>query len=147
MSNKSAAIVSFIANLTPLYLGERHENTWCARSLQDGTLILPYSASEDTENEGWIRVCWQGDRQRQTEVSGEAIAALALERFVRLHGTGVHEEAIAAELFFLAQHFTFKTGCYVYLPQLSQPPHPVVRAVRRMGEGVLVNLLSKIAGG
>ena len=146
MSNKSSAIVGFIANLMPLYFGEHHENAWSARSLQDGTLLLPFSAREDSGDEGWIRVYWQGDRQRQTEVLGEAIAALALERFVRLHGTGIDEEAIAAELYFLAQHFTFKTGCYVYLPQLRQPPHPAVRVVRRMGEGVLVNLLSKITG-
>lgn len=146
MGNKSSAIVGFIANLMPLYFGEHHENSWCARSLQDGTLLLPFSAGEDSGDEGWIRVYWQGDRQRQTEVLGEAIAALALERFVRLHGTGIDEEAIAAELYFLAQHFTFKTGCYVYLPQLRQPPHPAVRVVRRMGEGVLVNLLSKITG-
>ncbi|AVJ33278.1 hypothetical protein CLM74_11130 [Stenotrophomonas sp. MYb57] len=146
MRSKSTAIVGFVANLMPLYIGERHENFWCARGLQDGTLILPFSEVEDAENEGWIRVCWQGDRLRQTEVLGEHVAALALERYVRLHGAGVDEEAIAAELYFLAQHFTFKTGCHIYLPQLKEPAHPAVRAVRRMGEGVLVNLLSKMAG-
>ena len=147
MNNKSAAIVGFIANLMPLYSGERHEALWCARSLQDGTLILPFGPREDTEDEGWIRVCWQGDQQRQTEVLGDKIATLALERYVRLHGVGADEEAISAELYFLAQHFTFKTGRHAYLPQLKKPAHPAVRAVRRMGEGVLVNLLSKVAGG
>lgn len=130
----------------PLYFGERDRNSWCARDLRDGTLIMPFSKEEDMENEGWIRVCWQGDPQRQTEVLGQQIATLALERYVRLHGIGVDEEAIAAELYFLARHFTFKTGCSICLPQLKAPPHPAVRVVQRMGEGVLINLLSKLTG-
>ncbi|MBK0052767.1 hypothetical protein [Stenotrophomonas sp. S39] len=146
MSNKSTAIVGFIANLAPLYWGERHGEFWCARSLHDGTLFLPFSADEDTEDEGWIRVYWQGDRQRQTDVLGTNITTLALERYVRLHGAGSDEGAIAAELYFMAQHFTFKTGCHAYLPQLRKPAHPAIRAAKRMGEGVLVNLLSKVAG-
>lgn len=146
MSNKSSAVVGFIANLAPLYYGERHGHLWCARSLHDGTLILPFTEDEDAEDEGWIRVCWQGDPQRKTETLGEDITTLALERYVRLHGVGSDEETIAAELYFMAQHFTFKTGCHAYLPQLREPAHPAVRAAKRMGEGVLVNLLSKVAG-
>ncbi len=146
MNNKSASIVGFLANLAPLYSGERHGDSWCARSLQDGTLITPFSADEDFENEGWIRVYWQGDTQRMTEVHGADIAALALDRYVRLHGTGADEESIAAELYFMAQHFTFKTGCHAYLPQLTKPAHPFIRAAKRMGEGVLVNLTSKVLG-
>lgn len=144
MKGKSTAIVGFIANLLPLYNGERHGDVWCARNLQDGSLILP--VAEDDEDEGWVRIHWQGDPQRQTEVLGEWIATLALERYVRLHGVGASEEAIAAELWFMARHFEFKTGCHVYLPQLREPAHPAVRAAKRMGEGVLVNLISKLAG-
>jgi len=146
LSNKSIAIVGFVANLAPLYWGERHGEFWCARSLHDGTLIVPLSANEDTEDEGWIRVCWQGDRDRHTVVLGTDIATLALEHYVRLHGVGADEETIAAELYFMSRHFTFKTGCHAYLPQLREPSHPAVRATKRMGEGVLVNLLSKVAG-
>lgn len=146
MSNKSAAIVGFIANLLPLYHGERHDERWCARSLQDGTLLLPFNAEEDPDDEGWIRIHWQGDPQRQTEAQGDQIAALALERYVRLHGVGASEDAIAAELWFMAEHFHFKTGCHAYLPQLREPAHPAVRAAKRMGEGVLVNALSRIMG-
>jgi len=146
LSNKSTAIVGFIANLTPLYWGERHGNFWCARSLHDGTLISPFTESEDTDDEGWVRICWQGDPERQTEVLGANITTLALERYVRLHGVGADEETIAAELYFIAQHFAFKTGCNVYLPQLRKPAHPALRAAKRMGEGVLVNFLSKVTG-
>ncbi len=146
MTVKSATIVSFIANLLPLYYGECQGEAWCARSLQDGTLILPFNPREDVDDEGWVRIQWQGDPQRQTEALGTSIAALALERYVRLHGVGADEEAIADELWFMAEHFRFKTGCHIDLPQLRKPVHPAVRTAKRMGEGVLVNFISKIAG-
>lgn len=145
MIGKSEAIVRFIANLLPLYSGERHNERWCARSLHDGTLILPFSADEDPNDEGWVSILWQGDAQRQTEVLGEQIATLALERYVRLHGTGASEEAIAAELWFMAKHFHFKTGCEIYLPSLSEPPHSLAKAGRtalEIGQGVLTNLIT-----
>ncbi len=73
--------------------------------------------------------------------------SIALERFVRLHGVGAHEDDIAAELWFMARHFHFKTGCSVYLPNLKEPAHPLIRAAKRFGEGVLTNLASKVVGG
>lgn len=96
-----------------------------------------------------MRAWWQGDPQRETLIDGDQIATLALERYVRLHGVGASEEAIAAELWFMARHFHFKTGCHTYLPQLQEPAHPLVRAGRtalRMGEGVLVNTVSRFMG-
>jgi hypothetical protein len=146
---KSAAIVSFLASLMPLYSYEDRESVGCARSLQDGTLVLPVDETEWDEERGTVRVYWQGDAQRETLIDGEHIATLALERYVRLHGAGASEAAIVAELWFMARHFRFKTGCDIYLPQLPEPPHPLVRAGRvalRMGEGVLVNLISKLTG-
>lgn len=145
MSNKSAAIVGFIANLLPLYFGERQDDRWCARSLQDGTLILPFNAEDDPDDEGWVRIHWQGDPLRQTDVLGDRIATLALERYVRLHGVGAREEAIAAELWFMAEHFHFKTGCHIYLPNLPEPPDALVRAGRKaleIGQGILTNLVT-----
>jgi len=149
MSGKSEAVVGFIANLLPLYDGERHEDLWCARSLIDGTLILPIDDSHDDDQLGWVRVRWQGDPTREQETRGDMLASVALERYVRLHGAGHDEEAIAGELWYMAQHFHFKTGCDVYLPQLREPPHPLIRAGKRavsMGQGVLVNLISKVIG-
>lgn len=143
--NKSAAIVQFTANLLPLYHGERHGEAWCARSLQDGTLILPSNSEEDPDDGGWVRIHWQGDPQRETEALGESIATLALDRYVRLHGAGASEESIAAELWFMAEHFRFKTGCEVDLPHLPEPPDALKklgRKAREIGQGILVNLLS-----
>lgn len=146
---KSQAVVHFLASLMPLYVGEQRESTWCARSLHDGTLVLPMDESDWDEARGRVLVHWQGDPARTSEIDGPDLVTLALERYVRLHGVGASEEAIAAELWHMARHFRFKTGCEVYLPGLAAPSHPVVRAGRtalRMGEGVLVNAISKITG-
>jgi len=150
VSPKSQAIVGFLASLLPLYEGERRDNVWCARSLADGTLIFPVDETGWDEERGIVRVWWQGDPQREMETDGDNIAALALERYVRLHGVGFSEEAIAAELYFLANHFMHKTGCQTYLPNLPDPPTQAVKAARavlRMGEGLLVNMMSKLVGG
>lgn len=149
MSGKSEAMVGFIANLLPLYDGERHEDLWCDRSLTDGTLILPIDDSRDEDQLGWVRVRWQGDPAREQETRGDMLASVALECYVRLHGTGYNEEAIAGELWYMARHFHFKTGCRIYLPQLREPQHPLVSAGKRalsMGQGVLVNLISRAMG-
>jgi hypothetical protein len=146
---RSAAIVAFIANLMPLYVNERFGAAPCARSLQDGTLILPVDESEWDEESGEVLVYWQGDPARSTSVHGDHIAALAIERYVRLHGAGANEETIAWELWFMARHYGFKTGGEPYLPQLQEPPHRLVRAGKtaaRMGEGILVNLISRVVG-
>jgi hypothetical protein len=116
--------------------------------MQDGTLVLPVDESDHNEELGTVRVHWQGDPQRESLADGDHIATLALDRYVRLHGTGATEEAIAAELWFMARHFRFKTGGDLYLPQLPEPPHRLVGAGRtamRMGEGLLVNLISKLS--
>lgn len=149
MSGKSEAVVGFIANLLPLYDGERHDGLWCARSLTDGTLILPIDESGDDDEQGWVRVRWQGDPNREQETRGDMLASLALERYVRLHGAGYDEEAIAAELWYMGRHFHFKTGCEVYLPQLREPPgrlQAVGRKALEMGQGLLVNFFSKLTG-
>jgi hypothetical protein len=149
MSGKSEAVVGFIANLLPLYDGERHEDLWCARSLIDGTLILPIDEFDSDDEQGWVRVRWQGDPTREQETRGDMLASVALERYVRLHGAGYDEEAIAFELWYMARHFHFKTGCDVYLPQLQEPPsqlRKIGRAIAKFGGGVLVNGVSKWSG-
>lgn len=149
MSGRSEAVVGFLANLLPLYDGERHEGLWCARSLTDGTRILPVDESGSDDEQGWVRVQWQGDPSREQETRGDMLATVALERYVRLHGAGYDEEAIAGELWYMARHFHFKTGCEVYLPQLREPPgrlHAAARKALEMGQGLLVNFFSKVTG-
>ena len=142
--SKSAAVVGFLANLSPLYVHEEHDGLWCARSVVDGTLILPVDETEWDEEVGRVLVHWQGDSARQSELRGEDLAAIALERYVRLHGTGATEDAIAAELWFMDRHFTLKTGCYANLPMLPEPPSrlaKLAKAALKFGGGVLVGTL------
>lgn len=148
MTTKSQAIVEFLGKLIPLYCYVKRDGDICgARSLQDGTMIQPVDESSWEEERGTVLVHWHGDPGCQSMIDGSDIATIALERYVRLHGVGAREEDIAAELWFLAQHFQRKTGCQLYLPNLNEPPHPFVRAAKRIGEGVLTNLVSKLAGG
>lgn len=141
----SAAVVGFIANLLPIFTHDNHGSLHCARSLLDGTLVLPVSADEWADEDAMVRIHWQGDANRSSVVQGELFATPIVERYVRLHAAGATEDAVAAELWFMTKHFTHKTGRTLYLPNLREPPHPVVRAGRKaleIGEGILVNLLS-----
>ncbi len=81
MSGRSEAVVRFIANLLPLYDGESHDSLWCARSLTDGTLILPIDESDSDDEQGCVRVRWQGDPSREQETRGDMLASVA-QRFV-----------------------------------------------------------------
>lgn len=149
MEGKSAAIVGFVASLMPLYDGEQHEGVWCARSLQDGTLVIPVDETEWEEERGTISVRWQGDPSREQFVEGTYFATLAVVRYIELHNLGQPSGRISVELEQLARHFEFKTGCYLYLPYDRSPPslvEAVATAVPRLGEQAVVNLLLKAAG-
>ncbi|MDD3762398.1 MAG: hypothetical protein PHP86_03795 [Nevskiales bacterium] len=150
MSEQSAAIVGFIAKLMPLYDGEDHEGVCCARSLEDGTLLLPQPAGEDEDSDNdFIRVRWQGVPEREQLVSGSDIATLAVVRYVQFHGVGRPAKDVAAELAHLSQHFSFKTGSSLHLPYEPSGPDlvsAVRRAVSRLGESAVVNVLTKAAG-
>lgn len=148
--NRSQRVVDFLANLAPLFGPEWQGESRYARSLSDGSLYAatPQDSGLD-QIPVWIRVHWNGDPTRSSEVDGEDVATIALERYVRLHATGYGEETVAAELWHMAKHFNFKTGCSLNLPQLREPPSHFERASRRaleMGQGVLVDLLKKFVG-
>ncbi|WP_017761477.1 hypothetical protein [Pseudacidovorax intermedius] len=142
---KSECIVGFIANLIPLYFPARHGGLYAAQSLEDGTLVLPVPTGEWDDEDGMVRIFWQGDPKSSTDARGEYFATPILDRYVRLHAAGASEDAIHAELWFMAKHFEFKTGGSIYLPHLKPPPHPIVRVGKKameFGQGILINLLS-----
>ena len=60
MSEKSQAIVRFIANLLPLYTHVQLEGQTCALSLLDGTIVAPIVAPEldPLDDDGWLTVYW-----------------------------------------------------------------------------------------
>ena len=146
----SAAVVDFIAGLMPLYDGERLDRVWCARSLEDGTLMIPLPAAEDDDpDNAFVRVRWQGTAAGEQIVSGRYVATIAVVRYVQFHATGQPAERTAAELAHMSQHFTFKTGLSLYLPYETSGPElvsAVRKAVGRIGESAVVNVLTKAAG-
>ena len=149
MEGKSAAIVRFIANLMPLYDGEKVGEAWAARSLQDGTLLLPLDESEWDEELGTVLVRWQADPAREQRVEGTYLATLAVVRYVELHQLGQPAERVAAELEHLAHHFQVKTGCNLYLPDVDTSPRlseVLQKAVSRLGEDAVSNLLLRAMG-
>jgi hypothetical protein len=139
-------IVAFIANLLPLYVGEQVEDQWCARSLVDGTLIVPLQGSEEHSDE-FVSVLWQGDPQRRTEVQAVFIASLAVARYVELHHSASHSKVMRAEMQHMAHHFTVKTGdALVFDEPGSDMMEVLERAVGRLGESVVIEVLKRAAG-
>lgn len=70
-------------------------------------------------------------------------------RYVQLHYTGQPRDRLANELELLAQHYEFKTGGSLYLPYERVPTGVsalVQKAMQRLGERGLIELLAKAAG-
>lgn len=153
MTSKSAAIVGFIANLIPLYVGERIGDDYCARSLTDGTLILPVSeaatGNAPDHKEGWVRVHWQGDPGRETETLGSHMASLALVRYIEMQSLGQPAKRVASEFAFMASHFSFKTGCSLDIEPADVSPDLIAllkATVGRWGERAVFAALMKAIG-
>lgn len=128
----SQATVGFIARLLPLYIEERRGKLWCARSLRDGTLLVPQEEPLDDDQEGWVCVHWQGDPDRQTIVKGVFLARLALVEYVVFHGAG-RPERIKGELEHLAHHFELKTGSSLGIDE-QEPIEELIRQTMRLAD-------------
>lgn len=149
--SKSQNIVNFIGSLMPLYIHEHYEGKVCARSLTDGTLVLPFTSEEEDDeyNDAWVEIYWQGDKNRRTTVLGELFITPILEKYVRLHGVGATEEQVAEELRFISQHFNFKTDCHPYFAKLGESPtfmDKSLQSVKKFGSGLLVDGIKKLVG-
>ncbi len=107
-SELSSSVVRFISKLLPLYVEEYHGRVVCARSLHDGTLVMPVAEDPDNEN-GMVRVIWRGDEASANVIRGIFLAQLAIGEYVRFHSLAKPEKA-ASDLNHLAQHFEVKTG-------------------------------------
>jgi hypothetical protein len=106
----SHRIVAFISNLLPIYTHEVIDEQICARSLVDGTLILPVEEEEDNEN-GFVTVHWQGDPSRSSEVIGTFLAGIAVAKYVEIHAIpNSADKRTKYEFAHMAQHFHYKTG-------------------------------------
>lgn len=114
--------VSFIANLLPLYTHEISGTLAGARSLRDGTLVLPciYDDEESAPEEEWVSVCWQGDTSRKTTIQGWLYASNAVIDFVTFHSVGKDTEYAKNLLKQITEHYEFKTSESLYVPYLDE---------------------------
>lgn len=144
--NPSQRIVNFIGQLLPLYVQENVNGVWCARSLTDGTLILPIDAPEDT-GDGFVAVHWQGDPCRRTEVQGVFIASVAVARYVELHHTATFSKPMRDEMEHISHHFTVKTGEELTFDAPDSGLLGLVgQAVGKLGEAAVIEILKKQVG-
>lgn len=145
----SERVVSFIANLIPLYNSEQVGDVWCARSLTDGTLIKPVPM-EEGEEDAWVDVLWQGDESRTTRVLSFLIASNAIARYAELHTAFSHPKSAARfEAQRMAEHFTFKTGQSVVFdaPDADEELLYWLReGARHLGKDTIISLLKKSIG-
>lgn len=142
----SQRIVDFVGHLLPLYVQEEVNGKWCARNLEDGTLVVPVEEDKGDED-GWIQIWWQGDSTRKTDVIGVFYARLAIARYVDLHHTGTHAKEKRSAMEHLSNHFTVKTGESLTFETPEVHLLPLVgRAVSKLGEAVVIDLLKKQSG-
>lgn len=137
----SHRIVQFIGGLLPLYVEEQVDRVLCARSLSDGTLICPVDEPAENEN-GFVTVCWQGDRARQTEVQGVFMASLAIARYAELHHLAQGAKGVREEVERLSHHFTVKTGESLTFEQPDSELWELIgEAVKKAGEAGVMELI------
>lgn len=145
----SQAIVDFIGGLYPLYMHDWDGPTTCARCLQDGTLILPVEEDDDNEN-GDVKIYWQGDPGRKTITRGTYIASIAIARYAELHAVGESAKHLAHPMMsHMAQHFTVKTGETLSFDVPDEDADLfawIGRGVSTLGKDVLVEIIKKKMG-
>jgi len=143
----SHRIVDFISGLIPLYIHDQVDGVWGARSLVDGTLILPMDEEEDGGN-GLVTVHWQGDPNRTTVAQGVFIASYAVAKYIELHSIAETNKNTKDEMEHMAQHFEVKTGESLVFEQVqdSELFQVLGRAVGKAGQEVVIEVIKKQIG-
>ena len=93
MDRLSQRIVGFISNMHPLYAIEYVDGVLCARSLNDGELIVPINELEDDEG-GRVTIHWLDDKNHTTNTSGIIMASEALVKYIKLRSKTGGKDAI-----------------------------------------------------
>lgn len=149
MAYRGQPIVDYIAGLIPLYQPEEVLGFRAARSLQDGTLILPHPENEGGLQDAMVVVWWQGDSNRVTDVLGSIMATNAVGDYARFHSFGKEEGHSAALLAQQYDHFEVKTGDTLYLPYFDDEMPLLIkifRLAKSMGPKLALDILRRIVG-
>jgi len=158
--NKSERIVQFLASLMPVYTHDYINEVHAARSLIDGTLVLPILKStcpdwnedelEDRSEE--VVVFWQGDSARRSIVHGNQLVHLAIVKYAEvreLHLNG--PEAASSLIKDMVAHYAFKTGqelepAYYGTDKYIELIKLLNRATKKLGLGIVTDMLTTILG-
>jgi len=145
VSEKSQAVVDFIASLMPLYTHVSVDGRSCALSLLDGTVVAPIVDPDldPADDDGWLMVYWQGDSARRAEVSAPLFASQAVLRYIELRGAGLPAETFRGEREGLADHFEFKTGAHLYFAE-GYVESQESRQIKKWGGKIFGTLLSVV---
>lgn len=111
----SQRIIDFLANL-PHFQDDKVDVTFIATRLKDGTVFLPSHDPGDNER-GLLYADWQGDSSRRTLVNGSQIASLEIVEAVRFYIATGEMENEQESIKHLFQHFQYKTGELLTLPE------------------------------
>jgi len=143
----SHRIVDFISKLLPLYIHEEVNGVWCARSLVDGTLILPMD-DVDGQEEEFVTIHWQGDSSRVTVVQGVFIASYAVAKYVELRHVAEKYKDTKDEMQHLAHLFTVKTGAFLSFDMDDDSElFPLLeKAVGKIGMEAVIEIIKKQIG-
>ncbi|OGS94604.1 MAG: hypothetical protein A3H31_12810 [Gallionellales bacterium RIFCSPLOWO2_02_FULL_57_47] len=147
MEGLSHRIVNFIGGLIPLYTHDQVDGVWGARSLVDGTLILPMF-EEEGEEDGFVTVHWQGDPMRTTVVQGTFIASYAVAKYVELHSIAETNKDTKDEMSHMIHHFEIKTGESLVFNVEDDPElfSLLGKAVGKVGREVVIEVIKKQIG-
>lgn len=155
-------IVDFISKLTPLYTFEHVGRVVCARSLVDGTLILPNGNIESDEPEenldelddydlnenDFVTVYWQGDKSRKSVVHGLYMASIAVARYAEIHAIPQIKET-KFEYSHMANHFTVKTGEGLTIRAADDDQDlysTIADSLKTLSKDALISLIKKQVG-
>lgn len=149
MAHSAQRVVDFIANLSPIYHGETILGMRVARSLMDGTVIVPEPNDDREPEDAYVVVWWHGDSNRASEIPAYLMASNALVSYVQFHCVGRDAEYAGHLLDDLSEHFGHKTGASMYLPYREEEfafLGKILKAAERAGPKFAWEILKKGLG-
>ena len=159
--SKSESIVNFLANLMPVFTHDYFDDEkTCARSLLDGTLILPLSKStcpdwdeeslEDRSDE--VVVYWQGDLSRKSVVLADQLVHLAIVKYAEVRELHLNGQEAASNLIkHMIAHYEFKTGqiidpAYYGEDKYSELIKLMNKVIEKLGLDIVLDTIKTVFG-
>lgn len=140
VSTLSERIIRFIASL-PHFQDDEIDGTWVATRLTDGTIFLPSTDPGGNEN-GLLYAYWQGNSARKSLVIGSQIASLEIVEAVKFWVATGEMEDEQESIKHLFQHFHFKTG-----ERLTVPEEPFIsKQMQKLLKFLGVEAVKKLVG-